>query len=84
MNNSLESLSLYDLMAEDYTVWMTKNKKFGYDINIENDHFTDVVFNEHEIHENAIETFAAFCRNFLFCYDHIQNQEYSKLFKMVS
>jgi len=84
MNNSLTSLTLYDLMAEDYTVWMTKNKKFGYDIQIEQDKFFDEGVIAEGINEGAIESFAAFCRNFLFCLEHIQNQEYADLFKKVS
>ena len=37
----MNEISLYDLMAQDLTVWIAKNKKFGFDLCIEGDDPTE-------------------------------------------
>lgn len=65
----MSEISLYDLMAEDFSVWLTKSKGRGYKLHL--DTMDDAnVLREDEIHPYAIEAFATFCRGFLRCYEH--------------
>ena len=37
MSRNMCEVTLYDLMAEDFSVWVGKNKQFGFDFEIEGD-----------------------------------------------
>lgn len=67
----LADLSLYDLMGQDFELYLKKNKQFGYDLSIES---YDGQFNveEEQVHPAAIEYFAEFCQSFLAFYNRAQ------------
>ena len=66
--NKFESITLYDLMAEDLDVWVIANKKFGFDLQIDNEDGETIV-DEKGIHPYAMDSFADFCRRFAHFYD---------------
>ncbi len=68
----LNGFSLYDLMAEDCTVWVGKNKQFGFTMEIEDENGNDVVV-EKGIHPYAMESLASFCRRFLGMYEKLES-----------
>ena len=65
---SMNDITMYDLMAEDLTVWVNKNKKFGFDLQIECDDPTERI-EINGIHSCAMESFSDFCRSFVYFYD---------------
>lgn len=71
LNNNI---SLYDLMAEDLTVWISRNKNFGFDLSIEGDDPTERI-EINGIHSYAMESFSDFCRRFLYFYDKLKDSE---------
>lgn len=71
---SLETITLYDLMAENLDIWLTKNKKFGYDLEVDDEDYEPLI-REDGVHPYAIDSFADFCRSFLKNYDSIANGE---------
>lgn len=73
MSRTINEITVSDLMGEDHNVWIKKNSKFGFDIEIQNNEepgFPLSVFIEKGIHPYAIEGFAEFCRRFLHTYSH--------------
>ncbi len=66
---SLCTLTLYDLMAEPMDVWLTRNKDFGFKLEIDDENCETLV-NDDELHPCAAESFAIFCRSYLFAYEH--------------
>ena len=68
---TMNDVTLYDLMAEDLDVWITKNKTFGFDLQIDNENGETIV-DEEGVHPFAIESYADMCRRFLHFYDKIQ------------
>jgi len=70
MSRTIEDVTLYDLMAENFSVWVGKNKKFGFDLEIEGDDDT-LTIEGSGIHPCAMESFADLCRRFLHFYDKI-------------
>lgn len=71
---TLSSINLQQLMAEDLEIWVTKDKKFGYKVEIENEKGEEIV-NECNVHPYAMDSFADFCRNFIAFYDKVKNKE---------
>ena len=69
--NKFNEITLYDLMAEDLDVWVSKNKKFGFDLEIE-DEKGQVIVDEKGIHPFAMESYADMCRRFLHFYDKVK------------
>ncbi len=69
----MNNITLYDLMAEDLEVWVTRSKKFGFDLQIENENGETIV-NEEGVHPYAMESFAAMCRQFLYFYEKSNTQ----------
>jgi hypothetical protein len=67
----LEDITLSDLMAEEFDVWITRNKKFGFDLDIENKE-GDVIVHAKGIHHLAMDSYADMCRRFLYFYDKSQ------------
>jgi hypothetical protein len=74
MSKNLSELTVYDLMGEDYNVWIKKNEKFGYDLEIESDNPNERIKIE-GIHNMAMESFSDFCKRFLRFYDEAQGIE---------
>tara|TARA_R110000868_G_C10972576_1_gene770465 strand:- start:1725 stop:1943 length:219 start_codon:yes stop_codon:yes gene_type:complete len=70
----MENVSLYDLMAEDLDVWVTKNSKFGFDMQIDDENGKTIV-DEKGIHPAAADSFADFCRRYLAFYDKANIEE---------
>ena len=64
----IDEITLYDLMAEDLDVWITKSRKFGYKLEIEDEN-GDLLIQDNEIHPEAARSFAHFCRQFVMAYD---------------
>ncbi len=67
--NKFNEITLYDLMAEDLDVWVSENKKFGFDLQIDNENGETIV-DEKGIHPFAMESYADMCRRFLHFYDN--------------
>lgn len=70
----MENVSLYDLMAEDLDVWVNRNSKFGFDIQIDDENGKTIV-DEKGVHPCAADSFADFCRRYLAFYDKAASQE---------
>lgn len=70
---AINDITLYDLMAEDLDVWICKNRKFGFNLEIENQG-GEMVVDEHGIHPCAADSFASFCRQYLSCYERVSQQ----------
>lgn len=67
---TINDITLYDLMAENLDLWVTKNKKFGYDIEIENDE-GELLLDDKGVHKYAVDSYADMCRRFLITYDKV-------------
>ncbi len=74
MKKTLHDVSVSDLMGIDHTVWIKKNPRFGFDIEVQNDEDTYEVFQEKELHPYAIESLAEFCRRFLQSYSRFEGE----------
>ena len=74
MRRTISDVSLYELMAEDYSIWVSKNNKFGFDLQIESDD-CELAINEKGIHPCAMESFADLCRGFLHFYDNAKARD---------
>lgn len=61
-------ITLEELMGEDFQVWMKKNNRFGFDLEIEGEEGFAVVQGD-GIHPYAADSFAAFCRSYLHAYE---------------
>jgi hypothetical protein len=69
----MNNITLYDLMAEDLDVWVSKSKGFGFGLQIDDEHGEPLV-DEKGIHPAAADSFADFCRRYLASYDKANNQ----------
>lgn len=74
MRNDTTQISLYDLMAEDLSIWIKRNKKFGFDLSIMGDDPTETI-EISGVHSFAMESFSEFCRRFLSFYDQLKEDE---------
>lgn len=74
--STLSDVTLYDLMSQDLDVWISKHKEFGFNLCIDNG-ACDVLIDAHEgrIHPYAAESFAVFCRNYLYAYERVMGKE---------
>jgi hypothetical protein len=68
----LGDVTVDDLMARDTYVWVSKNKDYGYLLELENDNSTEPFLREVGIHPCAMESLANFCRRYLNFYDKIE------------
>jgi hypothetical protein len=71
---TLNDITLHDLMSEDMDVWVTKHTPSTFEIQIDDENGSTVV-EENLIHEFAIDSFARFCRYFLFSYNKAIKKE---------
>lgn len=69
---NLETLTLHDIMGEEYSVYLNRNKKFGYDMEVVRDD-TEESFKVN-VHDFAADSLAVFCRMFLTRYEREQEQ----------
>ena len=70
---SICAISLYDISGNDFDVWLSKNKHFGFDLEVE-----DCAGNKHielGMHPCAADSLADFCRQYLHCYDKLNKEE---------
>jgi hypothetical protein len=74
MKTDTTQISLYDLMAEDFSVWVQRNPKFGFDLCIEGDDAEERI-EISGVHSYAMESFSDFCRSFLRFYDKLKDDE---------
>ena len=71
---SICNLTLYDLMAEDFSVAVNKNSQYGYDLHIENYDCKAIEIDETEVSPQAMESFAEFCQKFLAKYNRVKGR----------
>lgn len=71
---TLNDLTLFDLMAEDFSVWISKVNECGFKLEIDNEDGESVV-EEKCVHSCAADGFAVFCRQYLAAYDKASVQE---------
>ena len=71
---TLEDISLSQLMSEDFSVWICKNRQFGYEIYVEDEN-GNIVVDEKHVHPCAADSFADFCKNYLYMYEHANRKE---------
>jgi len=76
---TISDITLYELMGENFSAWLGKNKKFGYDLFIEGFDKDSPKIEEEGIHPCAIDSFADFCKQFLYFYNKINNEENNEL-----
>jgi hypothetical protein len=69
--NKFNEITMYELMAEDLDVYVSKSKGFGFDLQIDNEEGETVV-DEKGIHPYAMESYADMCRRFLHFYDAVK------------
>lgn len=69
-SRTFEDLSLADLMGDDHSVWLAKNKSFGFILEVENEGGEQII--EKCIHPFAAESLAGFCRRYLKLYEKIE------------
>jgi hypothetical protein len=69
---NLETLTLYDLMGEDHDVYIRKNEKFGYDMEVSRD-APEESFTVN-VHDFAADALAVFCRMYLAGYEREQDK----------
>jgi hypothetical protein len=74
MAKSLCDLSIYELGSIDHYVILRRNKKFGFDLEIENEE-DQTSYEEKGLHPYALDSIALFCRRFLTSYDNIMDKE---------
>jgi hypothetical protein len=72
MTKTINELTLYELAGEDFDVWLSENKKFGFDLELERE--DGQVFVEKGIHPYAAESLADFCRRYLHAYERITKE----------
>lgn len=71
---TLNDVTLYDLMSEDLDVWVSKNKSFGINLEIDAED-GEILISEEGVHPFAADSFADFCRRYLNSYARLQERE---------
>jgi len=71
---TISTITLYELMAQDLDVWVSRSKKLGFKIEIDGEDGQTLVCDE-PIHPYAAESFADFCRSYLSSYDKVILQD---------
>ncbi len=66
--NELDAMTVYDLGGSDSDVWLSENKRHGFDLEIENE---NGIYTHEGMHPFAAESLASFCRRYLHCYDRL-------------
>ncbi len=67
---TIHDLTVAELMGDDHSVWLGRNKEFGFVLEIENDEGKTII--EKCIHPYAAESLASFCRRYLSSYETIE------------
>lgn len=74
MKDTISQLTVYDIGADDHDVWLRKDSKFGFNIEI-TDEDGEVFINEN-IHPYAAEAMAHFCKRYLAAYEYVTQDEF--------
>jgi hypothetical protein len=69
MTNTINDLTIYELAGEDFDVWMTQNKRFGFDLELEREDGT--IYEEKGLNPHAAEALADFCKRYLHIYERV-------------
>lgn len=69
-SRTINDLTVAELMGDDHSVWLGKNKEFGYILEVENDE--GEIITEKFIHPHAAESLASFCRRYLSFYEKLE------------
>ena len=70
----IETTTLYDLMAEDLDVWISKGEKYGLNLEIDDENGNPLIRNNN-IHMAAMDSFADFCRRYIKAYERITTKK---------
>jgi len=70
---NIGEVTLEQLMAEDYYVFIKNHPKYGYNVSLVSDEVEDDVIGV-GVHPDAIESFASLCRTFLRAYEKCQEE----------
>ena len=70
---TISSVTLYDLMAEDTDVWISKNSKFGINLELDDENGEPLLRDE-GIHSGAAESLALFCKGYLKAYENMTKE----------
>jgi hypothetical protein len=65
---NMSEVTLSDLMSEDFDVWVSRNTKFGFNVDIDCKD-GEPLAKEKGIHPYAADSLADFCRRYLKFYD---------------
>ncbi len=68
---TLETMTAYGLMAEEFYLWMTRNKE-GYELHLEDEKGEEIITKG--IHPAAINSMVKFCTRFIMQYNQIRKQ----------
>jgi hypothetical protein len=71
---TINNITLYDLMSEDLDIWISKDKVFGFNIEIDDEN-GDPLMEEENVHSYAADAFADFCKRYLHSYEKATNRE---------
>lgn len=74
VKKTLDTVTLYDIMAEDNYVWVKKNDGYGYSIEIEDQYHIEPYLKEPSVSPEAMESMAHFCRRFLDMYNQLEEK----------
>lgn len=67
---TINDLTLAELMGDDHSVWLGKNKEFGFIMEIESEEGQTIT--EKYINPSAAESLAGFCRRYLDFYEKLE------------
>jgi hypothetical protein len=70
----LKDINIYALMGADHNVYLKRNSKFGFDLEVINDE-DNVIYEGGELHPYAVDSLASFCRCFLHGYSSLLDGE---------
>lgn len=71
---NIGEITLEQLMAEDYYIFIKNHPKFGYNVELECEEAPENSVEGVGIHPDAMESFASLCRAFLRQYDKAQEE----------
>lgn len=67
---TLQDITLYDLMGNEYEIHIKKNEGFGFNLEVECEE-DEMHVQELALHKCAAEGFAEFCRRYLASYEKV-------------
>lgn len=64
---SINEITLEELMGEDFSVFISKNPSFGFNLYLEDDFYNEIT--TEGINQEAMDNFYTFCKNFIKQFD---------------